>query len=224
MSKKVLWFICISVVTSGVCFGGGDFFAYYTKIDSGEGFEKFSHTGEFADVVVKVGRGELVFHRSSSYLPYWETKDGRWYLDEIVKRSGDGPSKRPDKNNIYAFCRIIEDTSEEIVVHWRYFGNFKLGSHAQPVGGNVGFDGVVHEYFSIRPDGTVARTIRQGTKKLDDWNDPANRTTQKLKLTAKGITELSKSGPKTSIADIGPIEGAKVLEFEDLETEVENEE
>jgi hypothetical protein len=224
MNKKFLWLLNIIVMMSGVCFGGEGFFAYYTKIDSGEKFEKFSHTGQFADVVVKMPQGEMIFHRSSSYLPYWQTKNGKWYLDQIVKRSGDGPGKRPDKNNIYAFCRIIKDTSDKIVVHWRYFANFKLGSHAKPVSGNVGFDGVVHEYFSIKPDGTIARTIRQGTKKLDDWNDPANRTTQKLKLTAKGITEVSTDGPKTPTADIGPVEGSGVLEFKDLETEYENEE
>ena len=224
MIKKVLGFLSIIVIMSGVSLGGEGFFAYYTRIDSGEGFEKFSHTGRFADVVVKVGRGKLVFHRSSSYLPYWQTKGGRWYLDEIVKRSGDGRAKRPDKNNIYAFCRIIEATSGEIVVHWRYFANFKLGSHCKPVGGNVGFDGVVHEYFTIKPDGSVVRTIRQGTKKLDDWNDPSSRTIQKLKLTEKGVTVLSTTGPKTSTSDIPPVKGAPVLEFEDLATEYENEE
>ena len=201
-----------------------NFYAYYTKIDSGEKLEKFSHTGKFADVVVNLGQGKLVFHRSSSYLPYWQTKNGKWYLDQIVKRSGDGPPKRPDKNNLYAFCRIIEDTSDKIVVHWRYFANFKLGTHAEPVGGNVGFDGVVHEYFTIKPDGTVTRTIRQGTKKLDDWNDPANKTTQKLKLTTKGITSISTTRPKTSTTDIPPVKGASVLEFKDLATEAENEE
>ena len=224
MSKKVLCFLYTIVIISGTCLGGEEFFAYYTKIDSGEKFEKDCHSGQFADVVVNLDQGKLVFHRSSSYLPYWETKDGKWYLDEVVKRSGDGTVKRPDKNNIYSFCRIIEDTPEKIVVHWRYFPNFKLGSHAQPVGGNVGFDGVVHEYFIVKPDGTIERTIRQGTKKLDDWNDPANRTIQKLKLTTKGITVLSTSEPKTSTADIPPIKGAKVLEFENIETEYENEE
>jgi hypothetical protein len=224
VSKKVLCFLYTIVIISGTCLGGEEFFAYYTKIDSGEKFEKYCHSGQFADVVVNLDQGKLVFHRSSSYLPYWETKGGKWYLDEVVKRSGDGTVKRPDKNNIYSFCRIIEDTPEKIVVHWRYFPNFKLGSHAQPVGGNVGFDGVVHEYFIVKPDGAIERTIRQGTKKLDDWNDPANRAIQKLKLTTKGITVLSTSEPKTSTADIPPIKGAKVLEFENIETEYENEE
>ncbi|MHC4748074.1 MAG: hypothetical protein ACYS18_12290, partial [Planctomycetota bacterium] len=41
------------------------FYVYYTKVDSGENFEKFSHTGKFADVVVNVAPGKLVFHRSA---------------------------------------------------------------------------------------------------------------------------------------------------------------
>ena len=189
---------CLSAVDSASA--PDYFYAYYTKIDSGEAFEEFSHVGKFADIVVHLPLGELVFHRSSSYLPYWKTYRGSWYVDALVERSGDGPVKRPDKNNIYSFVRIIEETSDEIVVHWRYFPEFELGCHAKPVGGNVGFDGVVHEYFSIKPDGSVTRIIRQGTKKLDDWNDPSNRTTQKLILTATGIDSLSTTAPTTSTA------------------------
>jgi ketosteroid isomerase-like protein len=201
-----------------------NFYAYYTKIDSGEKFEKYSHAGKYADIVVNLSQGKLVFHRSSSYLPYWQTEKGRWYVDEIVKRSGDGPAKRPDKNNLYAFARIIEDSPERIVIHWRYFPNFKLGAHKEPIGGNAGFDGVVHEYFTISPDGDVTHVIREGTKKLDDWNDPLNRTTQKLKLAAGGITSLSITKPRTSTSKIPAVKGAPVLEFEVLETEYENEE
>ncbi len=222
--SMMILMICCAIVFGKSKSSTDNFYAYYTKVDSGEDFEKYSRTGEYADIVVKLPQGKLVFHRSSSYLPYWQTENGKWYTNEIIKRSGDGPAKRPDKNNLYAFARIIEDTSDKIVVHWRYFPNFKLGTHAEPVGGNVGFDGVVHEYFTITPDGTVTRTIREGTKKLDDWNDPQNKTTQKLKLTAKGITNLSTTKPKTSTTDIPPVKGAAVLEFEDLETEVENEE
>jgi hypothetical protein len=232
VSKKltkvvVITSLLISIFISSDVFGGSsadNFYVYYTKIDSGEKFEKYSHAGKYADIVVNLSQGKLVFHRSSSYLPYWQTEKGRWYLGEIVKRSGDGPAERPDKNNIYSFVRVIENSPEKVVIHWRYFPDFKLSSHCKPMGGNVGFDGVVHEYFIIRPDGTVERTIREGTKKLDDWNDPENRTTQKLKLTAKGITTLSTTRPKTSTADIRPVKGSRVLEFEDLETEVENEE
>jgi len=211
-------------MTAGVCFGGDDFYAYYTKIDSGEAFEKTSRSGPYADIVVKLQDGRFVFHRATNYRPYWKTVKGSWYVDRLVEVSGDGTDKRHDKNNIYSFARIIENTPQKVVIHWRYFPKFKLGSHAQPIGGNVGFDGVVHEYFTIYSNGTVNRIIRKGTKKLDDWNDPQNKTTQKLKLTAKGITNLSTTRPKISTTDIPPVKGAAVLEFEDLKTEVENEE
>ncbi|MEE9401816.1 MAG: hypothetical protein V3V47_01330, partial [Desulfobacteria bacterium] len=224
MSKRTFWFLCVAVMTAGVCFGGDDFYAYYTKIDSGEAFEKTSRSGPYADIVVKLQDGRFVFHRATNYRPYWKTVKGSWYVDRLVEVSGDGTDKRHDKNNIYSFARIIENTPQKVVIHWRYFPKFKLGSHAQPIGGNVGFDGVVHEYFTIYSDGTVNRIIRKGTKKLDDWNDPQNKTTQKLKLTAKGITSLSTTKPKTSTSDIPPVKGAAVLEFEDIESEVENEE
>jgi hypothetical protein len=223
MSKKIFWFLCITVIISGGCFGSDGFFAYYTKIDSGEEFERTSRAGPFADVVVQLPHGQFIFHRSSSYRPFWKTEKGLWYVDRLVEVSGDGTGKRHDKNNIYSFARIIENTPQKVVIHWRYFPNFKLGSHAQPIG-EMGYDAVAHEYFTIYSDGTVNRIIRKGTKKLDDWNDPQNKTTQKLKLTAKGITNLSITRPKTSNTDIPPVKGAVVLEFEDLETEVENEE
>jgi len=232
VSKKltksvVITVLLISIFISSDVLGGSsadNFYSYYTKINSGEPFEKYSKTGPYADVVVQLPAGQFIFHRNSSYLPLWKTESGQWYVEEIVPRNGDGPEKRPDKNNIYSFVRIIENTPEKVVVHWRYFPDFTLGSHAKPIGGNVGFDGVVHEYFIIHVDGTITRTIREGTKKLDDFNDPLNKTTQKLKLTAKGITTLSTTRPKTSTADIPAVEGSRVLEFEDLETGVENEE
>jgi hypothetical protein len=39
MNRKFFWFLGISVIMSGVCFGDDGFFAYYAKIDSGERFE-----------------------------------------------------------------------------------------------------------------------------------------------------------------------------------------
>ncbi len=225
--KNAFILICLLLVSMIVSANPVDaFYAYYTKIETGQSWEAHSRTGLHADLIVQLDPGKLVFHRSSSYLPYWETAAGQWYFDEIISRHGDGPEKRPDKNNIYSFVRLIASNEDSIVVHWRYFPNFKLGSHAQPIGGNVGFDGVVHEYFTIYPDGAVKRIIRQGSKKLDDWNDPANRTTQKLKLTVKGLTELSTKKPKTSTTDVPAVKGAAVLEFEDLDTvgEIENEE
>ena len=46
-----------------------DFAAYYTRVDSGESFERFSRTGEYADVVVRLGEdGRFVFWRGSGLI------------------------------------------------------------------------------------------------------------------------------------------------------------
>jgi hypothetical protein len=93
--------IAFMLMRCGIEQAGDDFYAYYGKVDSGQDFEKFSRTGDFSDVVVHVGsaQGKLVFWRGSSFLPYWETEQGKWFLEEIIPRKGDGPSERPDKVN-----------------------------------------------------------------------------------------------------------------------------
>jgi len=190
------------------------FYAYYTKIKTPEAWEEHSRTARHADLVVKLGEGEVVFHRSSSYLPYWKTGSGEWYFDEMVPRSGDGTKTRPDKNNIYSYVRLIHSNKDSIVVHWRYFPNYVLGNHAEPIGGNVGFDGVVHEYFTFYPDLNVKREIRKGTSKLDDWNDPMNRTIQDLILDMDGITVGETTKAMLKKAPQPPVPGSAVLETE----------
>jgi hypothetical protein len=167
-----------------------EFYAYYTEHNTGEAWEEYSRTGNYADLSVRIGDGQLMFHRSSSYLPLWKTEMGQWYFEEIIPRSGDGPASRPDKNNIYSFVRLIDESADSIVVHWRYFPSFELGHHALPIGGNVGFDGVVHEYYYIYPDGNVRREIRSGTASLDDWEDRSNRKIQTVLLESNGVKRL----------------------------------
>ncbi|MHC4720700.1 MAG: hypothetical protein ACYSYT_09515, partial [Planctomycetota bacterium] len=100
--------VCAAIVmVSNIALAGG-LKAYYDKVDSGEAFEKYSRTGPYADIVIEVGAGKFVFWRGSSYLPYWETEKGKWYVDEIIKRSGDGLGKRPDKVNTYSRVAIVE--------------------------------------------------------------------------------------------------------------------
>ncbi|MCU0783409.1 MAG: LamG domain-containing protein, partial [Verrucomicrobia bacterium] len=45
------------------------------------------------------------------------------------------------------------------------------------------------------PNGKITRTIKQGTPKIDDWNDPLNHTTQVLQLSGDGIREISRTEP-----------------------------
>jgi len=204
------------IIMIGRCFGGNgsDFFAYHTKINNGEAWETYSRTAEHADIVVQLNGGRFVFQRATSYLPYWKTNIGQWPVPEILPRNGDGPEERPDKNNIYAYARLIESHEDSIIVHYRYFPDFKLGSHAQPIGGNVQFDGVVHEYFTIYPDGKVRRVIREGTPKLDDWEDPLNRTIQYLQLTDGGIEVRETKKAERSKLAAQKIIGAPVKSLE----------
>jgi len=185
--------------------GAEDFAAYYTKIDSGEPFEQYSRTGPYADIVVEVGSGKFVFWRGSSYLPYWETEGGKWFVDEIVPRNGDGPPGRPDIVNTYSRIALIESTPDKAVVYWRYLPQF---------GGKNPHTGVdatkfVDEYFTITADGAVTRIIRRGTQKIDDWRDPLNRTVQTFKLASNGIA--NKESRRSSLSGAAaPAQGSPV--------------
>ena len=97
MKTKYIIAIIIILISTAACKQtpdtlAGDTFAefgaYYTKIDSGQEFEKFSRTGPHADIVVRgIGKdnGRLVFWRGSSYLPYWEVNNKNLLLQRIVK-------------------------------------------------------------------------------------------------------------------------------------------
>jgi hypothetical protein len=121
---SVVTWVCFPI-SSGRAAQSADFCAYYTKIDSGQDWEKSSRTGRYADVVVNCGTfGEMVFWCGSSYLPYWKTEKGQWYVPEIVERRGDGKAPMPDRHNRYSYIRIIEATAEQVVVDWRYVPDF----------------------------------------------------------------------------------------------------
>ena len=172
----------------------GEFGAFYTKLNSGMEFEKYSRTGDYADIVVDLGNKDalLVFWRGSSYLPFLKTSKGEWYLDEIIERKGDGDKLRPDKTNTFSRVHIIENGKGEVVVHWRYLPKF---ISANPP---VGMDATkfVDEYFYVKPDGSLKRTIKEGTPRIDSWRDPNNITVQTCKLTVDGIKDVRVTEPK----------------------------
>lgn len=177
----------ISIIKSKVSFG-----AYYTKINSGQPFEKYSRTGKYADIVVQVADagGKLVFWRGAGYLPYWQISEIE-YVPEVISRKGDGAGIMPDKVNSFSYVRIIESGPEQVVVHWRYEADFAGGNPKI----NVDTEDFVDEYFTIKPDGKVVRTVKKGTARIDNWNDPLNKTTQTFTLTADGIADITTKGP-----------------------------
>ncbi len=187
----------------------GTFGAFYTKIESGEEFEQYSRTGDFADIIVDLAKdnSKLVFWRGSSYLPYLETNKGKWYVDEVIPRKGNGDGMMPDRINAYSHVKIIESTAERVVVHWRYLPEFSgLNPHL-----GVDSRNFVDEYFSITADGMVTRSIRQGTEKTDDWKNPKKRITQTFDLKSSGIKNVSTTEPGKS-EQATPIQGAPLTE------------
>ncbi len=171
-----------------------DFGAYYTALSTGQDWEAHSRTGKFADVVVQLASGKLVFWRGNSYLPYWQTDKGQWNLTEIIPRTGDGVQPMPDRTNTYSHADIIQNSPDSIIVHWRYLSSFTAGNPH----GDVQRDHFVDELFTITPDGNVHRVIRKCAQRIDDWNDPLNQTEQVLKLDAAGITQVSRTEPRHS--------------------------
>ena len=149
-------------------------------------------TGKYADVIVNVAPGQqLVFSRESSYLPYWKTQKGEWFVSELIQREVDIAC-------LYSYVRIIENKPHGVLVHWRYMPNLK----------EVGIADVVHEYFDVTPDGKVVRRVKKGTKDLDEWKGPENITVQVLKLTPVGIEEISLKKAKLSMRPIKPMAGS----------------
>lgn len=187
----------------------GEFGAFYTRMDSNEPFEKYARVREHADIVVDLGKDGATFNfwRGSSYLPYLETPNGKWYVDEIVPRSGDGTDFMPDRTNAYSVVKLIKSSENEVVVHWRYLPQF-LGGNPQQ---GVAAQNFVDEYFFINKDGSVKRTIQKGTPRIDAWRNSEKLQVQTFSLTKKGIT----SAELTNIAypsEVIAVSGTPIIE------------
>jgi hypothetical protein len=138
-------------------------------------------TGKYADIVVHLAEArQFVFARESSYLPYWKTKKGKWFVEELIPR-------QKDIACVYSYVRIIESKPESVLIHWRYIPDLDNPS---------GLTGEVHEYFKVHKDGRIIRRIKRATKKLVDYQDRANVLLQRLRLKPDGIeqTALEPSG------------------------------
>jgi hypothetical protein len=176
----------------GMGSGGAPLVARYARLDSGEDWEARERVGPHADVLVEVEDtgGTFVFWRGSSYRPYWETENGRWFVDEVVPRTGDGAGLRPDRTNLYARADLVESSPARAVVRWRYLPDFAM----------PGLDAWVEEYFTIHPDGLCIRAIRRGTPTLEEWKDPARTEVQALRLTPEGIAPVPAPWPVVTLS------------------------
>lgn len=196
--KYARWIVVFILILSTGTYAVGNFYAYYTKLAYEDGI-----SGPYADIVVSYGdKGDFIFSRESGFLPCWQNESGQWYVDELVERSGDGDAKRPDKNNIYSYVRLIEESDENILIHWRYIPDFN----------NPEFTGVVHEYFSLKPDGNVTRMVKRGDGDIVDYMDENNAISQTFKLASDGLSNVETKNAMPSKDDLPPIEGNNVID------------
>ena len=193
MTQKSYLFLLILVAFATKHTLAADFYAYYTHLNTSEAFEKYSRTGDFADIVVVAGSNKLVFWRGTSYLPYLENAGGKWPVEEIIPRKGDGTAQMPDATNMFSHVSIIVANADSIVVLWRYLPRFEMNKYPHfPV--EAGQTQCAEELFTIRPDGKVNRSIRKPQERIDDWN--RNLIIQKFTLSNSGMINNSMI-PKT---------------------------
>jgi len=174
------------------------FAAYYTRKSYEEPWHERSRTDQYSDIMVKFGNGaeELVFGRRTSYRPVWVTEQGKFPLEEIVPRTGDGPEIRPDATNRFSRARIIESKPERVVIHWRY-----LPSPPEDIE-KPDPTKFVDEYFVISPDRRIVRGFRPGAPRIDDWRDPSRVRVSVLTLSSDAIkTSQASETDRTLVLD-----------------------
>ncbi len=158
------------------------FYAYHTKVQHSAS----DYLGKYADLIVVLGENrQLEFTRQTAYQPVWKTKSGKYLVDDFF------PGRDKDYIFYYNYVRLLENTEEKIVVHWRYIPEIdplnKSILEKDPLNSH-GLLGVVHELFTIYPDGKVERVVKEakGTT-VEEWKNPNLAITQTLQLSDDGI-------------------------------------
>ncbi len=188
--KRLLVLLNCCVLFSGVLSAqsSSSFYAYHTERSASGTF------GIYSDLVVNLPDGPFIFERSQSFRPYWlSTANVVPYL---------GPSN-PDVDVEYSYARLISQSDQEIVVHWRY------PTTTDKVA--MGFETYVHELYTIRPNGAVTRIVKQGTGRIEDWNHNANQYTQEIQLASAGMTIVSTTNPTSLPRPLNAVSSNPVL-------------
>ena len=177
-----IFLILLSFTSYTALEASGDFYAYHTKVQH----SSTDYLGKYSDVIVVIDElGKLEFTRQTGYQPLWKTNKGSYLVDDFF------PGRDNDYIFYYNYVRLIENSSDKIVVHWRYIPDIKTLDKSitekDPLNQH-GFLGVVHELFTIYPDGKVERKIKdaRGTT-YEEWQDPYNAITQTIQLQDNGI-------------------------------------
>jgi hypothetical protein len=216
LNLKYLSFIAIVILLTGCKnsaslypdFEVGEFGAFYTCIHSTEEFEKHSRVREHPDIVVDIGKGSMTFNfwRGASYLPYLESSHGRWYVEDLTGRKGDGSGLMTDRNNTFSHVKIVSSSESEVIVHWRYLPIFEGNN---PKSGAAP-DKFVDEYYIINSKGEVKRSVQKGTERIDEWNNQENLMVQTFKLSRTGFKEVELKVTENK-REVAPVKGNPVI-------------
>ena len=177
-----LLFIFLSVSIFAGNSDSSRFYAYHTKVRH----TATDYFGQYADLIVVLDDGrQLEFTRQTQYRPRWVTPEGSYMVDRFF------PNKDADPNLDYTYVRLLEESSEKIVVQWRYFPNLdeieKANDKLNPTT-IKGFTSIVHEIFTIYPDGTVKRKIKDARgSRYETWQSRDYAHRQTFHLTDGGI-------------------------------------
>ena len=182
--------------------------AFYFRYASGRRWEKYAKVGKYPDAMVRIGDGDdrLIFWRGSSYLPFLDTAGGKSFAEVAAPQNGDGPGRRFDNVNKHSHIRIVENSEARAIVEWRYIPNF---DHSE-------LWDWTEEYFTVYPDGVCYRSIKTGTKTLEEYQDPSHAVVRHLLLTREGICPMPKSwvNPVTINLDRASLSKFNALGFE----------
>ena len=172
----LIFFVSLQVAASN------NFYAYYTKVQN----SSTDFFGKYADIIVVIGKDkQLDFTRNTGYIPLWKTPAGEYLIDDLY------PGRDKDYEFDYNYVRLIENNDDKIVVEWRYFPYIKTMEQANrdldPLTKD-GILGVVYELFTIYPDGTLERSVKEAKNTLShQWINPQYVTKQTIKLLENGI-------------------------------------
>jgi len=99
--------------------------------------------------------------------------------------------------NDNSFVRIIEQTPEQIVIHWRYASEPFAELSGDP-------EAVVHELFTIKANGEVTRLHRPGTDTITDWQKHVGALQQTAMLTEEGLKDVQTHAATELVATKAP--------------------
>ncbi len=202
IAAKILCFVLF--VSTPV--NASNFYAYHTKLQH----SATDYLGGYSDLVVVLGKDkQLEFPRKTGYQPLWCTPTFTGQIDDFF------PDRDKDYNFYYTYVRLIENSPEKIIVHLRYYKDTQtLKKSIQELDSVIqhGFTGVVHELFTIYPNGTIDRLVKAADKtRSEDWNHPGFGIKQKITLTDHAIDHSKVDWGLPAPLKRDPIDGNPII-------------